>query len=213
MGDIKVETDALLRDNNFGPDDFSEAVTRSVIDSWSVESEKEEVIAARKDFRDFQTFSINAKSTGDISHSFHVKKVSETTLEVGVHIADIAYFVKPNSLVDREARKRGTGVELVNRLVPMLPRKLAEDLVSLKEGQDRFTVSVVFNVNAGTNEIIEGETWVGKGIIKNSACFHYKEVDAVLSGSDNEGVSEEFKDAIRTLRVSPSPGPCACSES
>ncbi|CAZ83341.1 unnamed protein product [Tuber melanosporum] len=199
MGDIKVETDALLRDNNFGPDDFSEAVIRNVIDNWSVEAEKDEVIAARKDFRDVKTFSINAKSTGDISQSFHVEKVSDTTWEIGVHIADVAHFVKPNSLVDREARKRGTGVELVNRLVPMLPPKLAEDLLSLKEGQDRFTTSVVFTVNADTNEIVEEETWVGKGIIKNSASFLYGDVDAVVSGAEGETVSEEFKVAVTIL--------------
>lgn len=202
MGDIKVETDALLRDNNFGPDDFSEAVIRNVVDNWSVETEKEAVITARKDFRDLKTFSVNAKNTRDISQSFHVRQVSKSRWEVGVHIADVAYFVKPNSLVDREARKRGTGVELVNRLVPMLPQKLAEDIMSLKEGQDRFTVSVVFTVNAETQEIIEEETWVGKGIVNNTASLLYKDVDAVLSGSDNESVSGELKDALRILQVS-----------
>ncbi|KAH0615144.1 uncharacterized protein H6S33_000780 [Morchella sextelata] len=200
MGDMKVETDALLRDNNFGPDDFSDAVIRNVgFDNWTVESEAEEVVSARKDFRDLKTFSINAKDTDAIGHAFHTKKVSETVWEIGVHITDVSFFVKPNSLVDREAKKRGTGVELINRSVPLLPAKLADELISLKPGQDRFTYSVVFQVNAKDGKVIEEETWVGKAIVKNDANFMFGDVDAIISNAGGETTAAEYKEEIGLL--------------
>lgn len=203
MGDMKVETDALLRDNNFGPDDFSDAVIRNVgFDNWTVETESEEIKSARKDFREHKTFSINSKSSDAVSHAFHTKRVSEGVWEIGVHISDVSYFVKPNSLVDREAKKRGTGVELINRSVPLLPAKLADDLVSLKVGQDRFTYSVVFHVNAEDGKIIAEETWVGKAIIKNDANFVYGDVDAITYGAVDENPAAEYKEEIGVLHVS-----------
>lgn len=203
MGDMKVETDALLRDNNFGPDDFSEAVIRNVsFDNWTVEGESEDVISARKDFRDLKTFSINAKSSDAISHAFHLRNASEGVWEIGVHISDVSYFVKPGSLVDREAKKRGTGVELINRSVPLLPQKLSDELVSLKEGEDRFTYSVIFHVNADDGRVIEEETWVGKAIVKNDANFVYGDVDQVISGVDSGDAAAEYKEEIKLLHVS-----------
>lgn len=203
MGDMKVETDALLRDNNFGPDDFSDAVIRNVgFDNWTVESESKEIVSARKDFREHKTFSINSKSSDAISHAFHTKRVSEGVWEIGVHISDVSYFVKPNSLVDREAKKRGTGVELINRSVPLLPAKLADDLVSLKEGRDRFTYSVVFHVNTKDGKVITEETWVGKAIIKNDANFVYGDIDAIIYGAADENAAAEYKEEIGVLHVS-----------
>lgn len=202
MGDMKVETDALLRDNNFGPDDFSDAVIRNVgFDNWTMGSESEEAISTRKDFRGHKTFSINSKSSDAISHAFHTRELPEGVWEIGIHISDVSYFVKPNSLVDREAKKRGTGVELINRSVPLLPSRLADELVSLKEGQDRFTYSVIFNVNAEDGKVIEEETWVGKGIIKNDASFVYGDVDGVISAIEGENAATEFKEEIRALHV------------
>lgn len=203
MGDMKVETDALLRDNNFGPDDFSEAVVRNVgFDNWNVESENEEVVSARKDLRELKTFSINSKSSDAISHAFHTRKVTGNVWEIGVHISDVSYFVKPNSLVDREAKKRGTGVELINRSVPLLPAKLVDELVSLKEGQDRFTYSVVFHVNTEDGKVIEEGTWVGKAIIRNDASFVYGDVDSAISTVEGANVAVEFKEDIDVLHVS-----------
>jgi protein SSD1 len=199
MGDIKVETDALLRDNNFGPDEFSDAVARNVgFEDWSVETEDEEIITARKDLREEQTFSIIPKEDVEINNAFHVKKVREGVWEIGVHVADVTHFVKPNSLVDREAKKRGTAVELVNRYVPMLPSKLGEDLVSLKPGEDRFAFSVVFIVDASGT--IEGEPWIGKTIVKNDTNLLYGTVDCLVSGEGGE-IEESLKEAVGALLV------------
>ncbi|KAI5805893.1 hypothetical protein EDC01DRAFT_626698 [Geopyxis carbonaria] len=199
MGVIKVETDALLRDNNFGPDEFSDAVVRNVgFEEWSLESESEDFIAARKDFRGEQTFCIIPKEGAEVNNAFHVKKVSEGVWEIGVHVADVTHFVKPNSLVDREAKKRGTAVELVNRYVPMLPQQLGENLASLKPGEDRLAFSVVFTLDEESGKV-EADPWVGKSIVKNNTKLTYSDVDQAVSGDEASTVEAPVKEAVATL--------------
>ncbi|RDL32045.1 RNB-domain-containing protein [Venustampulla echinocandica] len=195
MGELKVETDALLRDNNFASDDFSDAVTRSVgLDEWSLAKEDEAAIAARRDFRDEKTFTIDPNGANELDDAIHVKEV-DGKIEIGIHIADVAHFIKANSLVDREAKKRGTAVYLMNRTCAMLPPKIASEICSLTPGQERLTVSVVFKVNPLTGAVSDDETWIGKSIIKSAGKLTYKDVDAVLSGHvETKLQGAEFKD-------------------
>ena len=203
MGDLKVETDALLRDNNFGPDDFSDAVLKNIgFDEWSVANESEEALAGRRDFRSETTFTIDPNGTEDFDDALHVKGVENGIIEVGVHVADAAHFIKSNSLVDREAKKRGTGVYLMNRVVNMLPPKLASEICSLSPGQERFTVSVVFHVDIKTGAIIEDKTWVGKAMINSSGKLTYDDVDAVIRGDTNVKLQGATTKDIQTLKVS-----------
>ncbi|KAK8110898.1 uncharacterized protein PG998_007355, partial [Apiospora kogelbergensis] len=182
MGDLKVETDALLRDNNFSSDEFSEAVLRSVgLQDWSLAKEDDAAISARRDFRNETTFTLDLAGTGELGDAVHVKTESDGKIEIGIHVPDIAHFVKSNSLVDREAKKRGTAVHLVNRTCALLPPKLAAEVCSLTPGQERLTVSVVFRVNPQTGVVAEGDTWVGKSIIKSSAKLALKEIDEALT--------------------------------
>jgi protein SSD1 len=116
MGELKVETDALLRDNNFASDEFSDAVTRSVgLDEWSMEKEDADALAARRDFRSEKTFTIDPNGANELDDAIHVTTEGDGKIEIGIHIADVAHFIKANSLVDREAKKRGTAVYLMNR--------------------------------------------------------------------------------------------------
>ena len=125
MGDLRVETDALLRDNNFGSDDFSDAVLKSIgWEDWSVSSEGD-ALASRRDFREETIFTIDPVDSKALEDAFHVKKLADGKVEIGVHVADIAHFVKGNSLVDREAKKRGTAVYLVDRIMNMLPTRVS----------------------------------------------------------------------------------------
>jgi len=196
MGELKVETDALLRDNNFASDEFSDAVTRSVgLDDWSIEKEDETAIAARRDFRNEKTFTIDPNGANELDDALHVKSEADGKIEIGVHIADFAHFIKANSLVDREAKKRGTAVYLMNRSCAMLPPKIASEVCSLTPGQDRLTVSVVFKVNPSTGLVSDEDTWIGKSIIRSGGKLTYKEVDAVLSGHlDTKLEGAEIKD-------------------
>ncbi|KAF3940986.1 hypothetical protein ABW19_dt0208861 [Dactylella cylindrospora] len=200
MGDVKIETDALLRDNNFGPDEFNDAVVKNVgFEEWSVEGEGE-AAAKRKDFRDVRTFTIDPSGSQDLEDAIHIRKDRDGVLEIGIHITDVAHFVKLNSLVDREAKKRGTGVSLINRNVPMLPPKLAEDLCSLAPGAERFTVSVVIKVDTETAQVLEDETWIGKSIIKSVGKLSYKDVDSIIHGGDVTGLEAGLIDDVKLLQ-------------
>lgn len=199
-GDLKVETDALLRDNNFGPDDFSDAVTKNVgWEGWSVAQDGQDALAGRRDFRDEQTFTIDPNGCKELDDAIHFKILDGGFVEVGMHVADVAHFVKPSSLVDREAKKRGTGVYLMNRTVNMLPARLSSDICCLSPGEDRYTVSVVFKINAQTGEVDDEQTWVGKAVIKSSGKLSYDEVDAAIGGQDPDSLGKKRADDIRTL--------------
>ncbi|OTA67737.1 RNB-domain-containing protein [Hypoxylon sp. EC38] len=182
MGDLKVETDALLRDNNFSSDEFSEAVLRSVgLQDWSIAKEDEAAISSRRDFREEKTFTLDLAGTGELGNAVHVKTESDGKIEIGIHVPDVTHFVKPNSLVDREAKKRGTAVHLVNRTCALLPPRIASELCTLTPNEDRLTVSVVFRVNPHTGVVAEGDTRIGKSIIKSNATLTLKELDDALA--------------------------------
>ena len=202
MGDLKAETDALLRDNNFGPDDFSDAVLKNVgFEEWSIDSESEQNLAKRRDFRSETTFTIDPTGSQELDDALHVKILGNGKVEIGIHVADAAHFIKANTLVDREARKRGTGVYLMNRAVNMLPQRLASDICSLSPGQARLTVSVVFQVDVETGNVVDNETWIGKSIINSSGKLSYEEVDAVILGEADPKLQGATKQDILTLKV------------
>lgn len=201
MGDLKVETDALLRDNNFGPDDFSDAVLKNVgLDEWSVANESEDALAARRDFRQEKTFTIDPNGTQELDDAIHVKQLGDGQVEIGIHVADVAHFIKPNSLVDREAKKRGTGVYLMDRAVNMLPSRLSADICSLSPGKDRLTVSVVFQVEPASGRVVD-EPWIGKALIKSSGKLTYDEVDAVIHGISDVKLQGATVEDIQLLNV------------
>jgi protein SSD1 len=180
MGDLKVETDALLRDNNFGPDEFSEAVVRATgFDEWSVTNDGEDALKDRRDFRDAPVLTFSAKGASETENAVHIRELPDGSTEIAVHVADVSHFVKAGSLVDREARKRGTAVYLTNRTVPLLPSKLSTDILCLKPDEERYTVSVVFKVGAN-GKIDENETWVGKSVIKSTGLLAWEDLDAVV---------------------------------
>lgn len=202
MGDLKVETDALLRDNNFGPDDFSDAVLKTVgFDEWSVANESEEALAARRDFRGEKAFTIDPNGTQELDDAIHVKELGDGQVEIGIHVADVAHFIKANSLVDREAKKRGTGVYLMDRAVNMLPPRLSADICSLSPGEDRFTVSVVFKVDSASGHLLDDEPWIGKALIKSSGKLTYDEVDAVIHGNSDVKLQGASVEDIQLLNV------------
>ena len=199
MGDLRVETDALLRDNNFGSDEFSDAVLKSVgWDDWSLQTESEESLASRLDLRNQRTFTIDANGTNELDDGLHIKQLDNGMVELGIHVTDVAHFVKANSLVDREAKKRGTGVYLMTRAVNMLPPKLCADVCSLLPGEGRLTVSVIFKVNTETGQI-EGEPIIRKSIIESSGKLSYKTIDAVVKGGEHSDLQGATVEDIKTL--------------
>ncbi|KAG9924326.1 RNB-domain-containing protein, partial [Aureobasidium melanogenum] len=199
-GDLKVETDALLRDNNFGPDDFSDAVLKNVgFEDWSVAKDGEAALESRRDFRNEQTFTIDPNGSEELDDAIHFKTLSDGHVEIGVHVADVSHFVKPSSMVDREAKKRGSGVYLMNRTVKMLPPKISSEICSLSPGEERYTVSVVFKINPDTGRVLDEDTWIGKAIIKSTGKVSYDQVDSIINGQGNSGLNDERASQIEML--------------
>ena len=117
----------------------------------------------RKDLRSERIFTIDPPTAKDLDDALSIKKNDDGTYDVGVHIADVSYFVKPNTALDKDARKKATSVYLVQRAVPMLPPALSEQLCSLVPGQERLAFTVIFTMTEDAKIV---NKWFGKTVIK-----------------------------------------------
>jgi protein SSD1 len=113
--------------------------------------------------RQERIFTIDPETAKDLDDALSIKANEDGTYDIGVHIADVSHFVKPNSPLDRDAKKRATSVYLVQRAVPMLPPTLSEEICSLQPGQERLTFSVIFTVTKDAKIV---NKWFGKTVIK-----------------------------------------------
>ncbi len=134
-------------------------------------------INARRDFRDVTTFTIDPGDAKDFDDALSIKKLDNGNWEIGVHIADVSHYVRPFSEIDKEAYDRGTSVYLVDRVVPMLPERLSNDLCSLKPHLDRLTFSAVFEMNE--NAEVENQ-WFGRTVIHSDHRFSYEEAQQII---------------------------------
>ena len=164
--------------------------------------------AGRKDFRKVLTFTIDPADAKDFDDALSFRKLDNGNYEVGVHIADVSYYVKPGTPVDAEAQTRGTSVYLVDRTVPMLPEKLSNKLCSLRPNEEKLTFSAVFEVTPLAKVI---NPWFGRTHIISDYRFSYELAQAIIDAGDNamaeqfgEGsecgvVPDEVKEAVLTL--------------
>ncbi|KAF8314752.1 RNB-domain-containing protein [Clavulina sp. PMI_390] len=177
IGDVEVETSALLKDCNFPTEEFSENVTKAVPPTPWLVPERE--IENRRDLRESRIFTIDPPTARDLDDALSVTQNEDGTFDVGVHIADVSHFVKANTPLDRDARKRATTVYLVQRSVPMLPPALTEEICSLAPGQERLAFSVVFTMSEDARII---KKWFGRTVIKSAAQLSYQDAQAVIDG-------------------------------
>lgn len=138
---------------------------------------KEKEIKKRKDFRGVLTFTIDPDTAKDFDDALSYVLNKDKSFEIGIHIADVSHYVKPDTHLDKEAYKRGTSVYLVDRVVPMLPEILSNGLCSLRPNEDKYTFSAVFTFNHDGMLIKE---WYGKTIINSDYRFTYNEVQHIL---------------------------------
>ena len=131
----------------------------------------------RKDFRDTFTFTIDPADAKDFDDALSFKPLPNGNYEVGVHIADVSYYVRPGSLVDKEARDRGTSVYLVDRTVPMLPEKLCNKLCSLRPHEEKLVFSAVFEM---TPKAEIRSRWIGRAVINSNYRLNYDEAQAII---------------------------------
>ncbi|KAI6105535.1 SSD1 protein [Pisolithus sp. B1] len=177
IGDVEVETSALLKDCNFPTEEFSDSVIKCLPPTpWSIPEREYEV---RRDLREERIFTIDPSDAKDMDDALSIRANDDGTYDVGVHVADVSYFVKPNTALDRDARKRATTVYLVQRAVPMLPPTLGEDVCSLAPGTERLAFSAIFTMSK------EGKVlnkWFGKTIVKSAAKLSYADTQKVIDG-------------------------------
>ena len=158
-----------------------------------------EDIAQRRDFRNILTFTIDPTDAKDFDDALSFRVLENGNYEVGVHIADVTHYVRPGSVVDEEARSRGTSVYLVDRTVPMLPEKLSNKLCSLRPNEEKLTFSAVFEMTPLGR--IAGQ-WFGKTVINSDYRFDYDGAQRVIEAGpagEHEGVPEEVKNAVLVL--------------
>ena len=145
--------------------------------------------AEREDFRNVLTFTIDPKDAKDFDDALSIRKLESGLYEVGVHIADVSHYVKENSIIDLEARKRATSVYLVDRTIPMLPERLCNFICSLRPDEEKLAYSVIFNLN----EDAEIKSWrLVHTVIKSNRRYAYEEVQEILEGKDGD-YAEELK--------------------
>ncbi|HQU07553.1 MAG: ribonuclease R [Parcubacteria group bacterium 21-54-25] len=147
----------------------------------------------RRDFRDVTTFTIDPIDAKDFDDALSVRDLGDGKTEVGIHIADVSFFVTPGTPIDREARDRATSVYLVDRTIPMLPEVLSNDLCSLRPNENRLAVSAVLTLDANATII---DRWFGETVIHSDKRFTYEAAQEVLDNSTGE-----FHAELLTLRT------------
>jgi len=152
-----------------------------------------EEISRRRDFRNITTFTIDPFDAKDFDDALSFKQLENGNYEVGVHIADVSHYIKPDSALDKEADERATSVYLVDRVIPMLPEHLSNGLCSLRPKEDKLCFSAVFEMDEEAHIITE---WFGKTIIHSDRRFTYEEVQDIL-----EKKSAEFEHELHKLNA------------
>ena len=195
-GDNDTEMHAILAEYAL-PYRFESEVANAA-DQISEEITAED-LKGRRDFRKTLTFTIDPADAKDFDDAISFRKLENGNYEIGVHIADVTHYVRPGSVVDKEAEARGTSVYLVDRTVPMLPEKLCNKLCSLRPHEEKLTFSAVFEMTPLGRVACQ---WFGKTVIYSDFRFAYEEAQAIIEAGPkavHEGVTEEIKDAILIL--------------
>lgn len=140
-----------------------------------------EELKKRKDYRDILTFTIDPLDAKDFDDAISIRNLDNGNYEIGVHIADVSHFVKPDSILDKAAYERATSVYLPDRVNPMLPEKISNELCSLRPNEDKYTFSVIFQI---TNRGEIKHKWIGRTIIHSNHRFTYEDVQQIIESGD-----------------------------
>ena len=153
-------------------------------DAEKIRSEITEAdIKERRDFRNVPTFTVDPADARDFDDALSLRQLENGNWEVGIHIADVTHYVKLGSLTEDEAKQRATSVYLVDRVVPMLPERLSNNICSLIPSEDKLTYSAVFELNDKSEVLNE---WFGRTIINSDKRFSYSEAQYVIDTGEGE---------------------------
>ncbi len=153
----------------------------------------EDEIKRREDFRNITTFTIDPHDAKDFDDALSIRKLPSGLWEVGVHIADVTYYVQPGSIIDKEAEKRATSIYLVDRTIPMLPERLCNYICSLRPNEDKLSFSCIFHLDENANI---KHSHIARTVIRSNRRYAYEEAQAVI-----EGATDEYQEEILTLNT------------
>ena len=173
-GENQVEMQSIIAEYGF-PLKFPDKVEKDAANIPLAISKEE--IKVRRDFRQIFTITIDPEDAKDFDDAISLQKLANGNWEVGIHIADVSHYVKENTELDQEAYERATSIYMADRVVPMLPEVLSNNVCSLKPHEDKLCFSAVFEMTDGAQ--IVGE-WFGKTIINSNHRFNYEEVQIVI---------------------------------
>ena len=158
---------------------FPLAFDKAVMDEAMKLSETitREELKKRKDYRDILTFTIDPVDAKDFDDAISIRNLDNGNYEIGVHIADVSHFVKPDSILDKSAYERATSVYLPDRVNPMLPERISNELCSLRPNEDKYTFSVIFQI---TNRGEIKHKWIGRTITHSDHRFTYEDVQQII---------------------------------
>src|SRR5699024_8253051 len=172
----EVRMQTILAEQGFS-EIFPEKVEKEVA-AMKYDLNKKE-LSKRRDFRNVLTLTIDPADAQDFDDAISVEILERGHVEVGIHIADVTHYVRPGTHLDKEAYKRSTSVYLVDRVAPMLPEKLSNDLCSLRPGEDSMTFSVVVKFDKDFGVI---DSWFGKTVIHSDHHLSYEEAQGIIDG-------------------------------
>jgi ribonuclease R len=181
-GDNNVEMQSILAEYDF-PLDFPKEVEE---EAKKIKKPTKKEMASRRDFRDVTTFTIDPADAKDFDDALSFRELPNGHIEVGVHIADVSYYVKPGSAIDREAYTRGTSVYLVDRTIPMLPEKLCNEVCSLRQDEEKLCFSVVLEMDSKAKV---HKTWMGKTVICSNRRMAYEEAQEIIESGISDGTA------------------------
>ena len=188
-GDHETEMQAIIRSGGFTenfPPDVQEAAqklheTQDQIFKDALADPK------RRDMRGVTTMTIDPADAKDFDDAISFQKLENGNYEIGIHIADVSHYVTEGSVIDKEAVERGTSIYLVDRVIPMLPEVLSNDLCSLRPNEDRLAFSAIFEMDE--SGAVQSE-WYGQTVIHSDKRFSYEEAQEVLDRKDGEYLEE-----------------------
>ncbi|MCI8470212.1 MAG: ribonuclease R [Clostridia bacterium] len=194
VNEAGVDMLSLIKEHNL-PSTFPELVVQEAKHFANKVDKKD--IPNRVDFRDREIFTIDGEDAKDLDDAVRVEKLKNGNYKLEVHIADVSYYVRENSLLDQEAILRGTSIYMLGRVIPMLPRELSNGICSLNAGEDRFTLSCIMEIDQKGN-VISSE--IVKGIINVTQRMSYTDVQAILDKS-NEQTMNRYKPYISYFKL------------
>ncbi len=183
--DSGVDIKAIIRQLNL-PGVFSKEIEREV--EKIPDTIPEEEIKERKDLRDLPMVTIDGEDAKDLDDAVSIEEMDNGNLRLGVHIADVSYYVKEDSILDIEARERGTSIYLVDRVIPMLPQKLSNGLCSLNQGEEKLAVSAFMEYKLNPLKLIDSE--INTSIIKTNYRLTYNEVRKMLIDKEQDLINK-----------------------